>query len=170
MLKWIDCQPPKPEGVGLHAPLWSCTLEGDAWTLKMFAKLKKKIAEEAATTPRSGVRIPRTTSKESITSMGADSGDDFVSTVNNRHSLGWFVKKNIKLILGSLSLAFNLHTFLCIFYSVLCSLTVYCTVMYKCPIYKYLSPSSGPAQILCWLWQCDILLLCIDLSWYIVVS
>lgn len=45
----------------------------------MFAKLKKKIAEEAATAPRSGVRIPRTISKESITSMGADSGDDFVS-------------------------------------------------------------------------------------------
>lgn len=48
----------------------------------MFAKLKKKIAEEAATTPRSGVRIPRTTSKESIASMGADSGDDFVSNFN----------------------------------------------------------------------------------------
>lgn len=46
----------------------------------MFAKLKKKIAEEAATAPRSGVRIPRTISKESITSVGADSGDDFVST------------------------------------------------------------------------------------------
>ncbi|XP_061585678.1 golgin subfamily A member 1 isoform X2 [Cololabis saira] len=45
----------------------------------MFAKLKKKIAEEAATAPRSGVRIPRTISKESITSMGADSGDDFAS-------------------------------------------------------------------------------------------
>lgn len=45
----------------------------------MFAKLKKKIAEEAATAPRSGVRIPRTISKESITSVGADSGDDFVS-------------------------------------------------------------------------------------------
>ncbi|TWW61261.1 Golgin subfamily A member 1 [Takifugu flavidus] len=43
----------------------------------MFAKLKKKIAEEAATAPRSNVRIPRTISKESITSMGADSGDDF---------------------------------------------------------------------------------------------
>lgn len=47
----------------------------------MFAKLKKKIAEEAATAPRSGVRIPRTISKESITSVGADSGDDFVSTL-----------------------------------------------------------------------------------------
>lgn len=47
----------------------------------MFAKLKKKIAEEAATAPRSGVRIPRTISKESITSLGADSGDDFVSTL-----------------------------------------------------------------------------------------
>ncbi|XP_019716484.1 golgin subfamily A member 1 isoform X2 [Hippocampus comes] len=45
----------------------------------MFAKLKKKIAEEAATAPRSGVRLPRTISKESITSMGADSGDDFAS-------------------------------------------------------------------------------------------
>ncbi|XP_070689379.1 golgin subfamily A member 1 isoform X2 [Pempheris klunzingeri] len=45
----------------------------------MFAKLKKKIAEEAAAAPRSGVRIPRTISKESITSMGADSGDDFAS-------------------------------------------------------------------------------------------
>ncbi|KAF7646644.1 hypothetical protein LDENG_00184370 [Lucifuga dentata] len=45
----------------------------------MFAKLKKKIAEEAATAPRSGIRIPRTISKESITSMGADSGDDFAS-------------------------------------------------------------------------------------------
>uniref|UniRef100_A0A674NXM2 Golgin subfamily A member 1 n=1 Tax=Takifugu rubripes TaxID=31033 RepID=A0A674NXM2_TAKRU len=45
----------------------------------MFAKLKKKIAEEAATAPRSNVRIPRTISKESITSMGADSGDDFAS-------------------------------------------------------------------------------------------
>ncbi|XP_054466585.1 golgin subfamily A member 1 isoform X2 [Anoplopoma fimbria] len=45
----------------------------------MFAKLKKKIAEEAATAPRTGVRIPRTISKESITSMGADSGDDFAS-------------------------------------------------------------------------------------------
>ncbi|MEQ2284522.1 Golgin subfamily A member 1 [Ameca splendens] len=45
----------------------------------MFAKLKKKIAEEAATAPRSGVRIPRTISKESIASVGADSGDDFAS-------------------------------------------------------------------------------------------
>ncbi|XP_076005568.1 golgin subfamily A member 1 isoform X2 [Genypterus blacodes] len=45
----------------------------------MFAKLKKKIAEEVATAPRSGVRIPRTISRESITSMGADSGDDFAS-------------------------------------------------------------------------------------------
>lgn len=46
----------------------------------MFAKLKKKIAEEAATAPRTGVRMPRSISKESITSVGADSGDDFVST------------------------------------------------------------------------------------------
>ncbi|XP_061672767.1 golgin subfamily A member 1 isoform X6 [Syngnathoides biaculeatus] len=45
----------------------------------MFAKLKKKIAEEAATAPRSGVRLPRTISKESITSVGADSGDEFAS-------------------------------------------------------------------------------------------
>ncbi|XP_068167238.1 golgin subfamily A member 1 isoform X2 [Antennarius striatus] len=45
----------------------------------MFAKLKKKIAEEAATAPRSGVRLPRTVSKESIASAGADSGDDFAS-------------------------------------------------------------------------------------------
>ncbi|XP_017322943.1 golgin subfamily A member 1 isoform X2 [Ictalurus punctatus] len=45
----------------------------------MFAKLKKKIAEEAATaTPRPG-RLPRSYSKESITSVGADSGDDFAS-------------------------------------------------------------------------------------------
>ncbi|XP_016112911.1 golgin subfamily A member 1-like [Sinocyclocheilus grahami] len=44
----------------------------------MFAKLKKKLAEEAATAPRSG-RIPRSMSKESITSVGADSGDDFAS-------------------------------------------------------------------------------------------
>ncbi|XP_053551639.1 golgin subfamily A member 1 [Bombina bombina] len=47
----------------------------------MFAKLKKKIAEEATITPRPGgpARIPRTISKESITSAGADSGDDFAS-------------------------------------------------------------------------------------------
>ncbi|XP_055742478.1 golgin subfamily A member 1-like isoform X2 [Salvelinus fontinalis] len=45
----------------------------------MFAKLKKKIAEEAATAPRTGVRMPRSYSKESITSVGADSGDDFAS-------------------------------------------------------------------------------------------
>ncbi|XP_048845216.1 golgin subfamily A member 1 isoform X2 [Brienomyrus brachyistius] len=45
----------------------------------MFAKLKKKIAEEAATAPRSAGRIPRSVSKESITSAGADSGDDFAS-------------------------------------------------------------------------------------------
>ncbi|KAM4696575.1 golgin subfamily A member 1 [Rhinophrynus dorsalis] len=47
----------------------------------MFAKLKKKIAEEAAIAPRPGgaTRIPRTISKESITSAGADSGDDFAS-------------------------------------------------------------------------------------------
>uniref|UniRef100_A0A8D0G480 Golgin subfamily A member 1 n=1 Tax=Sphenodon punctatus TaxID=8508 RepID=A0A8D0G480_SPHPU len=47
----------------------------------MFAKLKKKIAEEAAIAPRPGgaARIPRSVSKESIASMGADSGDDFAS-------------------------------------------------------------------------------------------
>ncbi|XP_053863121.1 golgin subfamily A member 1 isoform X2 [Malaclemys terrapin pileata] len=47
----------------------------------MFAKLKKKIAEEAAIGPRPGgaARIPRSVSKESITSVGADSGDDFAS-------------------------------------------------------------------------------------------
>uniref|UniRef100_A0A8C3NUN6 Golgin subfamily A member 1 n=1 Tax=Cyanoderma ruficeps TaxID=181631 RepID=A0A8C3NUN6_9PASS len=47
----------------------------------MFAKLKKKIAEEAAVAPRPGgaARIPRSVSRESITSVGADSGDDFAS-------------------------------------------------------------------------------------------
>nr|XP_033818023.1 golgin subfamily A member 1 [Geotrypetes seraphini]XP_033818024.1 golgin subfamily A member 1 [Geotrypetes seraphini] len=47
----------------------------------MFAKLKKKITEEAAIAPRPGgaTRIPRSVSKESITSAGADSGDDFAS-------------------------------------------------------------------------------------------
>ncbi|NWI13169.1 GOGA1 protein, partial [Crypturellus soui] len=48
----------------------------------MFAKLKKKIAEEAAATaPRPGAaaRIPRSLSKESVASLGADSGDDFAS-------------------------------------------------------------------------------------------
>ncbi|KAM9522006.1 golgin subfamily A member 1 isoform 2-T2 [Guaruba guarouba] len=47
----------------------------------MFAKLKKKIAEEAAVVPRPGgaAWIPRSVSKESITSVGADSGDDFAS-------------------------------------------------------------------------------------------
>ncbi|XP_017952134.1 golgin subfamily A member 1 isoform X2 [Xenopus tropicalis] len=47
----------------------------------MFTKLKKKIAEEAAVAPRPGgaARIPRTISRESITSAGADSGDDFAS-------------------------------------------------------------------------------------------
>ncbi|XP_077335111.1 golgin subfamily A member 1 isoform X2 [Lithobates pipiens] len=47
----------------------------------MFTKLKKKIAEEASITPRPGgaARIPRSVSKESITSAGADSGDDFAS-------------------------------------------------------------------------------------------
>lgn len=47
----------------------------------MFAKLKKKIAEETAVAQRSGGtnRIPRSVSKESVASMGADSGDDFAS-------------------------------------------------------------------------------------------
>ncbi|OCT65587.1 golgin subfamily A member 1 isoform X2 [Xenopus laevis] len=47
----------------------------------MFTKLKKKIAEEAAVAsrPSGAARIPRTISKESITSAGADSGDDFAS-------------------------------------------------------------------------------------------
>ncbi|XP_076784805.1 golgin subfamily A member 1 isoform X5 [Arvicanthis niloticus] len=47
----------------------------------MFAKLKKKIAEETAVAQRPGgtPRIPRTVSKESVASMGADSGDDFAS-------------------------------------------------------------------------------------------
>ncbi|XP_043836489.1 golgin subfamily A member 1 isoform X6 [Dromiciops gliroides] len=47
----------------------------------MFAKLKKKIAEEAAIAPRPGgaARIPRSISKESVASVGADSGDDFAS-------------------------------------------------------------------------------------------
>ncbi|XP_038011900.1 golgin subfamily A member 1 isoform X2 [Motacilla alba alba] len=47
----------------------------------MFAKLKKKIAEEAAVAPRpaGSARMPRSVSKESITSVGADSGDDFAS-------------------------------------------------------------------------------------------
>nr|XP_055127084.1 golgin subfamily A member 1 isoform X3 [Symphalangus syndactylus] len=47
----------------------------------MFAKLKKKIAEETAVAQRSGgaTRIPRSVSKESVASMGADSGDDFAS-------------------------------------------------------------------------------------------
>ncbi|ELW48547.1 Golgin subfamily A member 1 [Tupaia chinensis] len=45
----------------------------------MFAKLKKKIAEETAVAQRPGgaTRIPRSVSKESVASMGADSGDDF---------------------------------------------------------------------------------------------
>lgn len=55
----------------------------------MFAKLKKKIAEEAATAPRSSVRIPRTISKESIASMGADSGDDFVSQLMHQCFVGF---------------------------------------------------------------------------------
>ncbi|XP_020823222.1 golgin subfamily A member 1 isoform X5 [Phascolarctos cinereus] len=47
----------------------------------MFARLKKKIAEEAAIAPRPGgaTRIPRSVSKESVASVGADSGDDFAS-------------------------------------------------------------------------------------------
>ncbi|XP_028712614.1 golgin subfamily A member 1 isoform X4 [Peromyscus leucopus] len=47
----------------------------------MFAKLKKKIAEETAVAqrPAGSTRIPRSVSKESVASMGADSGDDFAS-------------------------------------------------------------------------------------------
>ncbi|XP_077000852.1 golgin subfamily A member 1 isoform X2 [Tamandua tetradactyla] len=47
----------------------------------MFAKLKKKIAEESAVAQRPGgaTRIPRSVSKESVASLGADSGDDFAS-------------------------------------------------------------------------------------------
>ncbi|GCB65533.1 hypothetical protein scyTo_0014902 [Scyliorhinus torazame] len=46
----------------------------------MFAKLKKKIADEAGSTSRPGmVRIPRSVSRDSITSVGADSGDDIAS-------------------------------------------------------------------------------------------
>lgn len=56
---------------------------------KMFAKLKKKVAEEAAAAPRLGgtSRMPRSVSKESITSVGADSGDDFVSAHCCPHTL-----------------------------------------------------------------------------------
>lgn len=47
----------------------------------MFAKLKKKIAEETAVAQRPGstTRISRSVSKESVASIGADSGDDFAS-------------------------------------------------------------------------------------------
>lgn len=47
----------------------------------MFTKLKKKLAEEAAIAPRPGgaARLPHSVSRESITSVGADSGDDFAS-------------------------------------------------------------------------------------------
>ncbi|XP_078082612.1 golgin subfamily A member 1 isoform X2 [Mustelus asterias] len=46
----------------------------------MFAKLKKKIADEAGSTSRPGMgRIPRSVSRDSITSVGADSGDDIAS-------------------------------------------------------------------------------------------
>ncbi|XP_048368863.1 golgin subfamily A member 1 isoform X2 [Sphaerodactylus townsendi] len=65
---------------GLHAESPKKHMDGRPGT-RMFAKLKKKIAEEAATAPRPGgaARIPRSFSKESITSVGADSGDDFPS-------------------------------------------------------------------------------------------
>lgn len=55
----------------------------------MFAKLKKKIAEETAVTQRPGgaTRIPRSVSKESVASMGADSGDDFVSIFSFQYSV-----------------------------------------------------------------------------------
>ncbi|XP_041050050.1 golgin subfamily A member 1 isoform X1 [Carcharodon carcharias] len=46
----------------------------------MFAKLKKKITDEAGNTSRPGMgRIPRSVSRDSITSVGADSGDDIAS-------------------------------------------------------------------------------------------
>ncbi|XP_069744447.1 golgin subfamily A member 1 isoform X2 [Narcine bancroftii] len=46
----------------------------------MFAKLKKKIAEEAGSTSKPGMgRIPRSVSRDSITSVGADSGEDVAS-------------------------------------------------------------------------------------------
>ncbi|KAM9642152.1 golgin subfamily A member 1 isoform 2-T5 [Trichechus inunguis] len=47
----------------------------------MFAKLKKKIAEETAIAQKPGgaTRIPRSVSKESVASVGVDSGDDFAS-------------------------------------------------------------------------------------------
>ncbi|XP_059849894.1 golgin subfamily A member 1 isoform X1 [Hypanus sabinus] len=46
----------------------------------MFAKLKKKIAEEAGSTTKPGAgRIPRSVSRDSIASVGADSGDDVAS-------------------------------------------------------------------------------------------
>nr|XP_044987171.1 golgin subfamily A member 1 isoform X6 [Jaculus jaculus] len=53
----------------------------DSHTAKMFAKLKKKIAEETAVAQRPGgaTRISRSVSKESVASMGADSGDDFAA-------------------------------------------------------------------------------------------
>lgn len=55
----------------------------------MFAKLKKKIAEETAVAQRPGgaARIPRSVSKESVASVGADSGDDFVSTFSSGFGL-----------------------------------------------------------------------------------
>ena len=59
----------------------------------MFAKLKKKIAEESATEPRSSIRIPRAISKESITSVGADSGDDFVSEIRTSDLSDASIKK-----------------------------------------------------------------------------
>ncbi|XP_072095995.1 golgin subfamily A member 1 isoform X2 [Mobula birostris] len=46
----------------------------------MFAKLKKKIAEEAGSTTKPGAgRISRSVSRDSIASVGADSGDDVAS-------------------------------------------------------------------------------------------
>lgn len=79
-------QPPEPGAVNPHLSRsrnFRLHSSKAAEGTKMFAKLKKKIAEEAATAPRTGVRIPRTISKESITSVGADSGDDFVSTLTS---------------------------------------------------------------------------------------
>ncbi|XP_012876902.1 PREDICTED: golgin subfamily A member 1 isoform X2 [Dipodomys ordii] len=57
------------------------SLVQNSYIPNMFAKLKKKIAEETAVAQRPGgaTRIPRSVSKESVASMGADSGDDFAS-------------------------------------------------------------------------------------------
>ncbi|KAM9324207.1 golgin subfamily A member 1 [Gastrophryne carolinensis] len=53
--------------------------------MSMFHRLKQKIAEESGIAARPGgaAHIPRSISKESITSVGADSGDDFASDGSN---------------------------------------------------------------------------------------